>query len=131
MSCSVSRLEIVDVTKIAIDIKRICERRPKPECPPLLYTLQYDNLLTFLMRFPVLCNCAMKSYIMSWFYQNVSSLVLNQFVVLADTAQLDELLHVLTTLFEKSNVCGVVILCYIIVKDFCLLLLCYVYFRPY
>jgi len=94
---------------VDVDVERVYELRPKPLCPPHLITSQYyfcyDSSYKNWLRLPVPCNCALKLYIISWLYQNLSSLVLNVLVVLADTTQFGKLFHVFTTLLVKPNFC--------------------------
>jgi len=72
--------------------------------------IRYNSLLRFfvwklVIRFQVSCNCALKLYIITWLCNNLSNLVLNVLVVLADTGttQLGKLFHVFTTLLYKKN----------------------------
>ena len=80
---------------------------PRPLCPPHLITSQYyfcnDSSCKNWLRLPVPCNCALKLYIISWLYQNLSNLVLNVLVVLADTTQFGKLFHVFTTVLVIPN----------------------------
>ena len=73
-------------------VERSYGHRPKPLCPPHLIALQYYSLLRFVIQklawLPVPCNCVLKLYIISWLCQNLSNLVLNVLVLLADATQL-------------------------------------------
>jgi len=90
-----------------LDVERIYWRRPRPLCPPHLITLQCYSLLRFFVRKLAMTSgslhlCPEMIY-NPWLCQNLSNLVLNVLVVLADTAQFGKLFHVYIALLVRPN----------------------------
>ena len=93
-----------------VDVERIYGRRPKPLCLSHLITLQYYSLLRFFIQKLATTSTSLQlcpeiTDNISWLCQNLSNLVLNVLVVLADTTQLSKLFHVglFITLLIKPN----------------------------